>query len=143
MKYLLDTNICIYLINENPKELLKKFEKYPVEEFGISSITHAELQYGVQKSKRRAQNQSALQEFLIPLAILPFHGKKTVECYARIRTILESKGQTIGPLDMLIAAHALSLNLTIISNNVKEFSRVPKLKYENRVAEWSASRSGK
>ena len=133
MKYLLDTNICIYIINEKPKKVLKKFEQYPVHEFGISSITHAELQYGVKKSKNKNTNQTALDEFLLPLTILPFHGKRLVACYGEIRVLLESKGRTIGPLDMLIAAHALSLDLTIISNNIKEFERIPNLKCENWV----------
>ena len=131
MKYLLDTNICIYIINEKPGTVLRKFEQYPVYEFGISSITHAELQYGVEKSKNTKTNQDALNEFLLPLTILPFHGKNLVTCYGEIRTSLESKGKIIGPLDMLIAAHALSLDLTIISNNIKEFMRIPKLKCEN------------
>ena len=131
MKYLLDTNICIYIINEKPEKVLKRFEQYPVHEFGISSITHAELQYGVAKSKHKDTNQNALDEFLLPLTILPFYGERLVACYGEIRSLLESKGKTIGPLDMLIAAHALSLDLTIISNNIKEFSRIPNLKYEN------------
>ena len=112
---------------------MRKFERYPVYEFGISSITHAELQYGVEKSENKNTNQAALDEFLLPLTILPFQGKRLVSRYGEIRTALESKGQTIGPLDMLIAAHALSLDLTIISNNIKEFSRVPNLKCENWV----------
>ncbi len=131
MKYLLDTNICIYVINEKPEKVLRKFEQYPVYEFGISSITHAELQYGVEKSKNKNTNQNALDEFLLALTIFPFHGKRLVTCYGEIRTLLESKGETIGPLDTLIAAHALSLDLTIISNNIKEFSRIPNLKCEN------------
>ncbi len=131
MKYLLDTNICIYIINEKPEKVLRKFEQYPVYEFGISSITHAELQYGVEKSKNKNTNQDALDEFLLPLTILPFHGRILVTCYGEIRASLGSKGKTIGPLDMLIAAHALSLDLTIISNNIKEFSRIPDLKCEN------------
>ena len=131
MKYLLDTNICIYLIYEKPEKVLRKFEQYPVYEFGISSITHAELQYGVEKSKNKNTNQNALDEFLLPLTILPFHGERLVTCYGEIRALLESKGKTIGPLDTLIAAHALSLDLTIVSNNIKEFSRIPNLKCEN------------
>ena len=131
MKYILDTNICIYIINEKPDKVLRKFELYPVYEFGISSITHAELQYGIEKSKNKNTNQAALDEFLLPLTILPFHGQRLVTCYGEIRASLESKGQMIGPLDMLIAAHALSLDLTIISNNIKEFSRIPNLKCEN------------
>jgi len=89
------------------------------------------LQYGVEKSKNKNTNQDALDEFLLPLSILPFHGEKLVTCYGGIRASLESKGKTIGPLDMLIVAHALSLDLTIISNNIKEFSRIPNLKCEN------------
>lgn len=135
MKYLLDTNICIYIINEKPEQVLRKFEQYPVQEFGISSVTQAELQYGVQKSKNKNTNQDALDEFLLPLTILPFHGKRLVTCYGEIRVSLESKGKTIGPLDMLIAAHALSLDLTIISNNIKEFARIPNLKCENWIHE--------
>ena len=133
MKYLLDTNICIYIINEKPWEVLNKFDQYPVHEFGISSITHAELQYGIEKSKNRQHNQKALNEFLLPLTIFPFCGGALVACYGEIRTFLESRGKTIGPLDMLIAAHALSLDLTLISNNIKEFSRVLGLKCENWV----------
>jgi tRNA(fMet)-specific endonuclease VapC len=113
MKYLLDTNICIYIINEKPEKVLRKFEQYP----------------------NKNTNQDALDEFLLPLTILPFHGKKLVTCYGEIRASLESKGKTIGPLDMLIAAHALSLDLTIISNNIKEFSRIPNLKCENWIRE--------
>ena len=135
MKYLLDTNICIYVINEKPENVLRKLEQYPVHEFGISSVTHAELQYGVEKSKNKDTNQDALDEFLLPLTILPFHGKRLVTCYGEIRVSLESKGKTIGPLDMLIAAHALSLDLTIISNNIKEFERIPNLKCENWIRE--------
>jgi tRNA(fMet)-specific endonuclease VapC len=135
MKYLLDTNICIYIINEKPTKVLRKFEQYPVKEFGVSSITHAELQYGIAKSKKKSRNQKALDEFLLPLTILPFYGKGLVEQYGKIRVFLESMGETIGLLDTLIAAHALSLDLTIISNNIKEFSRIPKLTCENWVSE--------
>ena len=139
MKYLLDTNICIYIINEKPRKVLRKFEQYPVHEFGISSITHAELQYGVAKSRQKNKNQEALDEFLMPLTILPFHGKRLIEWYGKIRAFLESKGITIGPLDTLIAAHALSLDLTIISNNIREFSRIPNLKCENWVLSGKAT----
>jgi tRNA(fMet)-specific endonuclease VapC len=129
------SGLCIYIINEKPENVLRKFKLYPVHEFGISSITQAELQYGVEKSKNKNTNQFALDEFLPPLTILPFHGKKLVTSYGEIRVSLESKGKTIGPLDMLIAAHALSLDLTIISNNIKEFAGIPDLKCENRVRE--------
>ena len=135
MKYIFDTNICIYIINRKPDKILRKFERYPVDQFGISLITHAELQYGVEKSENKNTNQVALDEFLLPLTILPLRGKRLVTCYGEIRASLESTGQTIGPFDMLIAAHALSLNLTIISNNIKEFSRIQNLKSENWIHE--------
>ena len=135
MRYLLDTNICIYIINVKPEKVLRKLEQYTVNEFAISSITHAELQYGIEKSANKKTNQDALDEFLLPLTILPFHGKRLVTCYGEIRVSLESKGKTIGPLDMLIAAHAFSLDLTIISNNTKEFARIPNLKCENWMRE--------
>ena len=77
----------------------------------------------------------ALDEFLLPLTGLPFHGKRLVERYGKIRVFLESKGKTIGPLDTLIAAHALSLDLTIVTNNITEFSRIPDLRCENWVSE--------
>lgn len=131
MKYLLDTNICIYVINKKPQKVLSRFSQYSVEDFAVSSITHAELQYGIAKSRHSERNQAALNEFLLPLTILPFHGDRLVRCYGRIRADLESTGQTIGPLDMLIAAHALSLELTIITNNTQEFSRIPGLACEN------------
>lgn len=134
MKYLLDTNICIYLINERPKDVLSKFEQYPIDEFGISSITHAELQYGIAKSMHKEQNKEALDEFLLPLTILPFHGDKMTACYGEIRVLLESRGHTIGSFDMLIAAHALSLDLTLVSNNTIEFARIPNLKLENWIS---------
>jgi len=134
MKYLLDTDICIYLINEKPKSLLSKFEKYPIDEFGISSITHAELQYGIAKSTNKEKNKKALYEFLLPLTILPFHGEEVTARYGGIRALLESKGETIGPFDMLIAAHAISLDLILISNNTKEFARIPDLKLENWIS---------
>ena len=84
-----------------------------------------------EKSKNKNTNQDALDEFLLPLTILPFHGKQLVTCYGEIRVSLEFKGLTIGPFDMLIAAHALSLDLTIISHNIKAFTRIPNLKCEN------------
>lgn len=134
MKYLLDTNICIYIINEKPRNVLSTFEQHPVHDFGISSVTHAELQYGVAGSKYRRKNQAALDRFLLPLTILPFHGREMAEHYGRIRTFLESQGNPIGPLDTMIAAHASSLGLTLISNNTREFSRIPHLDCENWVS---------
>ena len=134
MNFLLDTNICIYIIKKKPIEVLQKFREYPVGEIGISSITLAELKYGVQKSKQSTQNERALEKFLIPLVIKEFDNK-AANAYGKIRTELESQGKPIGPLDNLIAAHALSLNVTLITNNMKEFSRVSGLKVGNWVSQ--------
>ncbi len=131
MKYLLDTNICIYIINHKPIQVLEKFSQLSLGEMGISSITAAELAYGVAKSGS-ARNQQALEKFLLPLEICPFDDK-SIWHYGRIRTDLEKLGQTIGCLDMLIAAHALQLNSILVTNNTREFARVTALKLENWV----------
>lgn len=127
MRYMLDTNICIYLIRKKPAAVLGKFRDYSVGEIGLSSITVAELQYGVQKSQYAEQNQRALEQFLAPLAIEDF-GHEAAAAYGRIRATLERQGTPIDPLDTLIAAHALSLDVTLVTNNVREFSRVVDLK---------------
>ena len=132
MKYLLDTNICIYLIKKQPTNVLQKFKSIMLGDIGISSITLAELMYGIEKSQHHEKNKIALEEFTLPLDIIPFDGKAT-QYYGAIRSYLEKKGTPIGALDLLIAAHAKSLNAVLVTNNVKEFSRVPKLKIENWV----------
>ena len=131
--YLLDTNICIYLIKQKPIKVFERFQMFDVGLIGISSITAAELQYGVYKSSFPEKNDAALQEFLIPLEILPFNSEATVP-YGKIKTQLERAGRTIGPLDMLIGAHAISLDAILVTNNLKEFSRIEGLKTENWVA---------
>lgn len=126
---LLDTNTCIYIINNRPPEVLERFRSYKAGEVGISSIAASELAYGVSKSGSN-KNRKALDMFLAPLRVLPFD----VQClwfYADLRASLEKKGLTIGPMDTLIAAQALSIDGTLVTNNLKEFSRVPKLKLEN------------
>jgi tRNA(fMet)-specific endonuclease VapC len=126
---LLDTNTCIYIINNRPPEVLERFRSYKAGEVGISSIAASELAYGVSKSGSN-KNRKALDMFLAPLQVLPFD----VQClwfYADLRASLEKKGLTIGPMDTLIAAQALSIDGTLVTNNLKEFSRVPKLKLEN------------
>lgn len=126
---LLDTNTCIYIINNRPPEVLERFRSYKAGEVGISSIAASELAYSVSKSGS-IKNRKALDMFLAPLQVLPFD----VQClwfYADLRASLEKKGLTIGPMDTLIAAQALSIDGTLVTNNLKEFSRVPKLKLEN------------
>ena len=132
MKYLLDTNICIYIIKKQPVEIIDKFRNTSIGDVGISSITLAELYYGVEKSQHKVKNQKALDEFILPLVIEDFDNYAAA-IYGKIRTYLENKGTPIGSLDMLIAAHAVRLNVTLVTNNTKEFSRVPNLKIENWV----------
>ena len=132
MKFLLDTNICIYLIKQKPPEVLQRFNTNQVGDLGISSITVAELEFGVQKSQFTQKNQQALEQFLIPLNIVNFDCAAAI-IYGDLRATLAKQGTPIGSLDTLIAAHALSLNVTLITNNVKEFDRVPNLKLDNWV----------
>jgi len=129
MKYLLDTNICIYLINERPKKAIAHFKRHSIGDIGISSITASELAFGIAKSGS-LKNRVALEAFLLPLQILEYDANAAM-VYGDIRAALEKKGKTIGPLDMLIAAHALSRQLVLVTNNEKEFRRVDQLKVEN------------
>ena len=130
MEYLLDTNICIYIIKKKPAEVFEKFKNMALGDVGISSITLAELQYGIAKSSSPEQNREALEKFLTPIEILDFGYEATVE-YGKIRAELEQKGIPIGPLDMLIASHAKSLDVVLVTNNMREFKRVADLKIEN------------
>lgn len=126
---LLDTNTCIYIINNRPPNVLEKFRKYKAGEVGISSIAASELAYGVAKSGS-IKNRKALDMFLAPMQILPFDSL-CLWFYADLRASLEKQGLPIGPMDTLIAAQALSIDGTLVTNNIKEFMRVPKLKLEN------------
>ena len=130
MDYLLDTNICIYIIKKRPEKVLEKFNTLSLGDVAISSITLAELNYGIMKSTNPKKNQEALDKFLTPLEILDFDCFATME-YGKIRADLEKNGTPIGPLDTLIAAHAKSQKLTLVTNNEKEFRRIPDLKIEN------------
>lgn len=133
MILLLDTNTCIYLIKKKPPEVLHRFDEYAVGDIAVSTVTVAELHFGAWKSQRPAQNEQALQQFLLPLSVAEFDHDAAI-AYGRIRASLEKRGTPIGPLDTLIAAQAVSMNLTLITNNVREFERVPNLKVENWVA---------
>ncbi len=132
MKYLLDTNICIYIIKKKPGQVLKRFTSLAVGDIGISAITLAELQFGIMKSSNPQKNREALDKFLTPLEILDFGYHASIE-YGKIRAALEKKGTPIGPLDTMIASHAKSLGLTLVTNNVREFKRVTGLEIENWV----------
>lgn len=126
MKIMLDTNICIYLIKRQPTQVLNRFKEYQVGDIGISSITLSELYYGVAKSAHRGKNAKALEEFIIPLEVAPFN-EKAAYVYGNIRAHLEKAGKTIGAMDMLIAAHAMSLDIPLATNNTREFIRIPAL----------------
>lgn len=132
MKFLLDTNICIYSLNRRPPEVLERLRAEGQEAVAISVITMLELRQGAEKSQHPEKTHSKLDLFLEPLEILPFDEKAALEG-ARIRAYLERRGDRIGDLDSLIAAHALSLNLVMVTNNLREFSRVPGLQTENWV----------
>lgn len=131
MRYLLDTNICVYIINRKPPAVIERFRRMALGEVGVSSITAAELAFGVAKSGS-ARNRTALEKFLAPLEILPFGGD-AIWVYGDIRSALERSGTPIGALDTLIAAHALSAKLTLVTNNLKEFQPVAGLRCENWV----------
>lgn len=134
MKYLLDTDTCIYLIKKKPPQVLRRFETCSVGEIGISAITAAELQYGAQKSQYVAQNQKALQQFLAPLVIVDFD-ERAASAYGKIRARLEEEGKPIGAMDTLIAAQAVSMEATLVTNNESEFARIPELALVNWVTE--------
>jgi tRNA(fMet)-specific endonuclease VapC len=134
--YLLDTNICIYIINRRPMEVFDRFEGLKVGQVAISSITGAELSFGVEKSGS-TRNRQALDKFLAPLDILAFD-EAAMRAYGSLRSHLESQGSPIGSMDMLIAAHALALDATLVTNNAREFQRVPGLVLDNWVDTGSA-----
>lgn len=129
MIYMLDTNICIYVINARPQKVLDRFKQERMGSIGISSITAAELAFGVAKSGS-ARNREALEMFLAPLEILPFDAS-VIWHYGDLRAGLEQHGQPIGALDTMIAAHALASNTILVTNNTREFGRVPELRLQN------------
>ena len=128
---LLDTNICIHIINARPAAVLQRFRQYRMGEIGICSVVAAELAYGVAKSGS-SRNRQALEMFLAPLSICPFD-ETAVWAYGELRADLERRGTPIGSLDTMIAAHALSQQAALVTNNMREFARVPGLHLENWV----------
>ena len=128
--YMLDTNICIYAMKNKPDKVLLRFKEEMNNGLCISSITLAELEYGMKHSANPIKNDQALLRFLVPLSVLPF-GADAASIYGEIRAELQSKGTPIGPFDMLIAAHAKAAGITLVTNNVKELARVPGLEIEN------------
>jgi tRNA(fMet)-specific endonuclease VapC len=132
MKYMLDTNICIYIIKQKPRTVIERFLQTEISQIGISSITLSELLFGASKSSKPEQNKIALAQFVAPLEILPYDDQ-SAQYYGDLRAYLEKQGKPIGSLDMLIAAHALSIACTLITNNEKEFIRIPNLNIDNWV----------
>lgn len=132
MIYMLDTNICIYIINARPEKVLARFRQQRLGDIAISSVTAAELAFGVAKSGS-VRNRQALEMFLSALEILPFD-ESAIWHYGELRADLERLGQPIGALDTMIAAHALAIDTILVTNNTREFERVPGLRLEN----WAA-----
>ncbi len=133
MKYMLDTNICIGLIRQKPQRLVERLTQCAPLDVGISSITVAELVYGAQKSNQIEQNMFAIEQFLLPLEIANFDQRASI-AYGIIRASLERQGNVIGSMDILIGAHALSLDVILVTNNTGEFKRIPNLKIEDWMA---------
>lgn len=131
MRFLLDTDICIYVINQRPAAVLERFLANEEAGLGISAITASELYWGVGKTGSQ-RNLRALESFLAPLAVMEYD-LEAAKAYGRVRAALEKKGSPIGPLDTQIAAHALALDLILVTNNQREFKRVPGLRVENWV----------
>ena len=131
-RYLLDTNICIYIQRRKPDEVLKRFQKLKPGDAVISVVTWGELLYGAEKSRQRKKTLRLLEEFqtFIPVLSMP---EKAGETYGAIRAALESRGTPIGNNDLWIAAHAKAAGLTVVTNNEREFQRVPGLKVQNWV----------
>ena len=130
MTYMLDTNICIYAMKNKPEKVLRRLKKELHNGICLSSITLAELEYGMRHSSNPAKNEQALLRFLAPFSILPFSSAAASE-YGAIRAYLQSQGTPIGPLEMLIAGHARAERAILVTNNVREFERVPDLTLEN------------
>lgn len=132
-EYLLDTNICIYLIKKCPPEVFERFQQIQLQQLHIPAITVFELYYGIQRNNSHRRNLSALKNFISPLTVVDFNLESAKKA-ALIRDALQKKGTPIGPYDILIAAIALSLDMVLLTNNVREFERVEGLKLENWVS---------
>ncbi len=130
MRYMLDTNICIYAIRHKPEQVFLKLQEHDPSEICLSSVTYAELVHGVEKSQSIEKNRVALALLLAGIEIMDFDSY-AAESYGKIRADLEKAGKPIGPLDMLIAGHAKSLGCTVVTNNTREFMRVNGLQLEN------------
>lgn len=131
LQYMLDTNICIYVIKNYPPKLRERFNQL-AEQLCMSSVTLAELHYGAEKSTRRLENLQAIEQFCARLEVLAFPAKAAAH-FGQIRADVERRGKPVGPLDMLIGAHARAEGLIVVTNNAREFGRLPGVRVENWV----------
>lgn len=129
-RFMLDTDTCIDFIRRRNEQVLARLKRRRPEDVCISAVTLSELEYGAAKSAGPARNRLALMEFMAPIEVMPYDGAVAAS-YGRVRAELESMGTPIGPLDTMIAAHALSLELTVVTGNEREFCRVRGLKVQN------------
>jgi len=129
VRYLLDANTCVYALKREPR-VIGRLQEHSPDDFGISAVTLAELWFGAAKSSRPKLTRESVDAFLLPFEVLPF-GSEAANEYAEARLSLEKKGEPIGERDLLIAATAISMNLTVVTHNVREFSRVPRLRLED------------
>ncbi|MDJ1179563.1 type II toxin-antitoxin system VapC family toxin [Roseofilum sp. BLCC_M91] len=132
MKFLLDTNICIYVIKQKPLRVKETLQNIDPREIGLSIITLAELEYGAAKSQNPQRNRETLTRFYLPFQIVGFR-PEDAQKFGEIRAKLERRGQPIGSYDLLIASQAVNRELILVTNNIKEFSRVEGLNLENWV----------
>lgn len=132
IKYMLDTDMCSYIIKQRPASVLQQFQKLTMDSIGISIVTYAELIYGVERSSSKRINRSVIENFVQHLEVIDWD-RDAADEYAVIRTKLEAAGTPIGAMDMMIAAHAKSLHAVVVTNNQKHFSKVKGLKIENWV----------
>lgn len=130
MSRLLDTDTCIWLIRQRPPQVLARLRAVAAEGVAISAMTLAELEFGAARSSAPERARAALERFALPFEVLPF-GASATRAYGCLRAYLQRRGELIGPMDMLIAAHAASLGLTLVTSNLREFSRLPGLRTED------------
>jgi len=130
IRYMLDTDICSYIIRERPLNVFERFKKIDMGQLYISTVTYAELIYGVEHSSSKKINRPIIDDFIHHLTILSWD-QDAAEHYGKIRAFLRAEGNIIGAMDMMIAAHARSQEMTLVTNNDKHFKRVPMLKVEN------------
>ena len=130
--YLLDTNICIFLLNQRVgfENIVRRMDGLQRQQIAISAITVAELEFGAAASKRQGDNSKRLERFLLEFEVMPFD-RESARPYGRLRAVLQARGTPIGPMDFLIAAHALAARAVLVTNNTVEFQRVPSLELED------------